>query len=79
MIPIKFSDIKIDIQNALQEKLKLAPIQNEAGFALIEGFMMLPLQGEISNTVMLGGPSIPIPRNTQQFKRSDWIKYLRSK
>lgn len=60
MTPIKFSDIKNRLQLALQEKLQLTPIPNENGFSIIEGFMTLPLQGEISNNVMIGGPNIPI-------------------
>ncbi len=57
---IKFSEIKDDLQTALNEKLRLSLIPNESGFTLIEGFMTLPLQGEISNNVILGGPSIPV-------------------
>ena len=60
MIAIKFLDIKEELQNALQEKLKQAPIVGEAGFTLIDGFMTLPLHGEISNNVIIGGPSIPV-------------------
>lgn len=58
---VKFSDIKDELLAALQLRLKTTPIKEEAqGFELIEGFMTLPLQAEISNSVMLGGPSIPI-------------------
>ncbi len=59
MDSIKFLDKKGEIQNALQEKLKLSPIAGEAGFTLIDGFMTLSLNGEISNNVIIGGPSIP--------------------
>lgn len=59
MNPIKFSDIKIELQAALQEKLKQSPILGEAGFTLVEGFMTLSLQGEVSNNIIIGGPVIP--------------------
>lgn len=57
---IKFSEIKDELQTALNEKLRLAPIPNDDGFTLIEGFMTMPLQGEVSNNVIIGGPSIPV-------------------
>lgn len=60
MSPIKFSDIKDEIQQALQKKLTINPIQGEAGFSLIEGFMTLHIQTEISSSLIAGGPSIPI-------------------
>lgn len=60
MDTIKFSDKKEEIQAALGEKLRQNPILGEAGFTLVDGFMTLPLQGEISNNVIIGGPSIPI-------------------
>lgn len=60
MTPIKFSEIKNRLQDALQEKLKLTPIPNEAGFALIEGFMTFPIQAELSNNLIIGGPNVPM-------------------
>lgn len=58
---VKFSDIKDDLQKALQERLKNTSMPDEReGFALIEGFMTLPLQGEISGGMIIGGPSIPM-------------------
>ena len=56
---IKFSDIKAELQTALGEKLKQTPILGEAGFTLIDGFMTLSLNGELSNNLIIGGPSIP--------------------
>ncbi|MDQ5912193.1 MAG: hypothetical protein QG568_408 [Patescibacteria group bacterium] len=56
---IKFSDIKTELQAALGEKLKQTPILGEAGFTLIDGFMTLSLNGELSNNLIIGGPSIP--------------------
>lgn len=60
MNSLKFSDIKEELQDALKRKLAAAPIPHENGFALIEGFMTLPLQSEWSTNLILGGPSIPI-------------------
>ncbi len=60
MSAIKFSDIRDKLQQALQQKLMATPISNENGFSLIEGFMTLPIQTEISNNVIIGGPNIPI-------------------
>lgn len=60
MEPIKFSDIKEKLQAALQEKLNQNPIQGEKGFALIEGFMTLTIQGELSTNLIVGGPIIPV-------------------
>jgi hypothetical protein len=58
--PLKFEVIKEELQKAIQEKLKLSPIPNESGFALIEGFMSLPIRPEFSNDIFLGGPSLPL-------------------
>jgi len=60
MNTVKFLDIKEKLQLALQEKLKQTPIVGEAGFTLIDGFMTLPLHGDISNNLIIGGPSIPV-------------------
>lgn len=60
MSAIQFVDIKDRLQKALQEKLKATPIPGESGFALIEGFMNLPLQLEISNNIVIGGQNIPM-------------------
>lgn len=60
MNTVKFLDIKEKLQIALQEKLKQTPIVGEAGFTLIDGFMTLPLHGDISNNLIIGGPSIPV-------------------
>ena len=59
MNPIKFSEIKEELQKKLQEKLRNTPIPNEEGFTLIEGFITTTLQGEISGSFILGGPVIP--------------------
>lgn len=59
MNTIKFSDIKKDLQTELERRLKESPILNEVGFTLIDGFSNLSLQGEISNNIVIGGPTIP--------------------
>jgi len=60
MSGVKFSDIKSQLEKALQEKLSLSLDLNfEKGFALIDGFMMLSVHGEISNSLIVGGPNIP--------------------
>lgn len=58
MSALKFEDIKDELQQALQEKLKKTPITNENGFALIEGFMSMPIQAEIGNSMIIDGPNI---------------------
>jgi len=60
MNTIKFSNIKAELEKALQKKLTQTPITGEDGFTLIDGFMTIALQGEISNNVIIGGPSIPV-------------------
>ncbi len=60
MNPIKFSDIKDELQRAMQQKLSLTFMPGEtAGFTLIEGFMTTPILGELSNNMIIGGPNIP--------------------
>ena len=60
MITIKFEDYKEDITNAIQAKLQATPINGEAGFTLVEGFIIQPLNKELSGSTVLGGPSIPL-------------------
>lgn len=57
---VKFSEIKDKLQQELQKKLNTAQFPGEGGFTLIEGFMALPLYGEVSNNVIIGGPTLPI-------------------
>lgn len=59
MSTIKFSDIKPQLQQILQEKLNEKILPDEGGFVLIEGFMALPIQSEISNNIVIGVPNIP--------------------
>jgi hypothetical protein len=58
MTSIKFEDYKVRITEAIQTKLRQAPITGENGFTLIEGFIMQPLSNEAS--LIIGGPTIPL-------------------
>ncbi len=60
MNAIKFIEIKDELQKALQDKLNKKPVIGEDGFTLIDGFMTLSLNGEISTNIIIGGPSIPV-------------------
>lgn len=60
MSNMKFSDIKEELNNNLQKKLGINPILGENGFSLIEGFMVLTLQKELSNDLKLAGENIPV-------------------
>lgn len=57
---IKFSEMREDIQNALNKKLTQTPISDEAGFSIIEGFMNMPIHSEVSSSIIAGGPNIPM-------------------
>ena len=57
----KFEDIKHDIQAAISERLdKLMAPHGEAGFILVDGFFNFPIQSEIGNGFVIGGPSLPM-------------------
>jgi len=61
MNPINFNSIKNELQNALQERIRLTHLVGEtAGFTLVEGFLNSPLQTEISGSLVIGGPNIPM-------------------
>ncbi len=60
MPTIRFEDYKQLITSAVQDRLRQAPIQGEQGFTLVDGFIMQPLSGDISGTVVIGGPTIPL-------------------
>lgn len=60
MQAVKFEEYKKRISDAIQLKLKDAPIGGEKGFTLVEGFVMQPLSTEMSGNIMLGGPTIPL-------------------
>jgi len=60
MIQIKFEDYKPGITEAIQRKLQETPIHGENGFTLIEGFIMQPISSELSGSIFIGGPTIPL-------------------
>lgn len=60
MNPIKFDDYKQRITDAIQARLQVTPIVGENGFTLVEGFIMQPLSKEVSGTMIIGGPTIPL-------------------
>ena len=60
MTPIKFEEYKQRITNAIQTKLQASPIQGENGFTLVDGFIMQPINNELSGVFILGGPLIPL-------------------
>ncbi|MFH0988121.1 MAG: hypothetical protein V1763_01985 [Parcubacteria group bacterium] len=60
MKAVKFEDYKSLITNAIQARLQAAPIQGENGFTLVEGFIMQPLNNEVSGNIVIGGPTIPL-------------------
>lgn len=53
---IKFEDIKPDILSALQQKAKALgePV------SLVDGFVSSQFNNELSDSVLLGGPTIPM-------------------
>lgn len=57
---IKFEEYKQRITDAVQARLQAAPIAGENGFTLVEGFIMQPLTNEVSGSLVLGGPTIPL-------------------
>lgn len=60
MTAIKFEDYKQRITDAVQVKLRAAPVTGEDGFTLVDGFIMQPLSNEVSGNIVLGGPTIPL-------------------
>ena len=60
MANIKFEDYKAQILTSIDQKLRLKPITGEAGFTLVEGFIMQPLNKEISGSIIIGGTTIPL-------------------
>ena len=60
MEKIKFSDYKNKIIETLNPKLERFKSFEPDGFYIIDGFVNIPIQTELNNTVMVGGPSIPV-------------------
>jgi hypothetical protein len=53
---IKFEDIKPDVLSALRQKAKALgePV------SLVDGFVSSPFSTELSDSVILGGPTVPM-------------------
>jgi hypothetical protein len=60
MNTLKFEDLKPRISTALTVRLNALSLNQEGGFTLVDGFIMQPLSNEISGSLVLGGPSIPL-------------------
>ena len=60
MAGINFEDYKQRITDAIQTKLRDVPIHGENGFTLVEGFIMQPINKELSGNMIIGGPTIPL-------------------
>lgn len=56
---VKFSEIKNDLMLVLKQKITDCKLQDEEGFTLVEGFVNVPILGEVSSSVIIGGPNIP--------------------
>ncbi len=56
-----FKELKPQIQAAIQQKMGLLTIQHgETGFTLLDGFFNFPIQDEISGSIVIGGPTVPM-------------------
>ena len=61
MTEIKFEDFKPQITTAIQNKLQAVPIHGEAGFTLVDGFIMQPLNKELTANIIIGGTTTLLP------------------
>lgn len=59
MSAINFEEYKGQIQAAIQQKISMGVISDQAGFILIDGFISMPFQKEIGGAFVIGGPTIP--------------------
>lgn len=57
---IKFSEIKADLVNALNEKLKSNKLHISEKVTIIDGFVNQPLSMELSGSFIIGGPTVPM-------------------
>lgn len=57
---IKFSEIKANLVNALNEKLKSNKLHLPEKVTIIDGFVNQPLSMELSGSFVIGGPAIPM-------------------
>lgn len=56
---VNFDDYKTQIQSAIQQKIATGIISDPQGFILIDGFINISMQKELSGSLMIGGPTIP--------------------
>jgi hypothetical protein len=59
MNPINFEQYKEQIQAAIEVRLKQGIIKDPMGFILIDGFISLSYNKDVTNSLIVGGPSIP--------------------
>ena len=57
---IKFADIKDKVLNALNQKINQGTLRFAEKIEIVDGFVNQPLTMEMSNSFVLGGPSIPM-------------------
>jgi hypothetical protein len=59
MNAISFEQYKEQIQTAIELRIKQGIIKDSLGFILIDGFINISYTKDITNSLMVGGPSIP--------------------
>ena len=57
---IIFSEIKTELVNALNEKLKSNKLHITEKVTIIDGFVNQPLSTELSGSFVIGGPAVPM-------------------
>lgn len=58
MKKVFFADVKQDILKALNNLPKDVGITEKVG--LVDGFVSNPVTGEVTNSLMIGGPTLPM-------------------
>lgn len=59
MSTINFETYKLEIQQAIELRIKQGIISDPSGFVLLEGFIHTPLQMEIGGAFVIGGQMVP--------------------
>ncbi len=57
---IKFEDYKTELQEAIKKRANQAIFSNEKDLNLIDGFILQPIQQTIGNSIIVGGPQVPL-------------------
>ncbi len=57
---VRFSDIKTELVDALNEKLKSNKLHLSEKVTIIDGFVNQPLSTELSGSFVIGGPAVPM-------------------